>query len=184
MKELDAIIAPVIKEFSLAEIARIAGLAPSYVHDIRSGKYKPRHATLARVHLAVVRIKGRRTAGSVVVHAIYRLALVVSSQAMGLDAGLVQTSDPALKSVASKDWLDAAQARRMAQYLLNTTLGFSQSEVAQASGVSKQAVSLAVREIEERRENDGFDDFVNQLERFVLGNGNEHKPINKVWAKW
>jgi biotin operon repressor len=51
----------------------------------------------------------------------------------------------------------------LAIYLLHTGAGFSQPVVAQALGILKQTVSQAVRTVEDRREDAGFDALCDRL---------------------
>lgn len=169
MTALANLLEPALGLFTLAEIAHAADLDPSYLSHLRAGRFKPRLAMIARLRLAISRLKQRQTDGPASAVAFYRMALDASAAALGLDPDEVHASDPHARQAACKGWRDACLARWLAQYLLNAVHNIPQADVARASGVTRQAVSLAMREIENRRSEPAFDALLARLEHRLAG---------------
>jgi len=157
MSALDDILKPLLAKYSKAEIARVAGINVSYFYDLVAGRRSPGRATLGKLRRATAQLKQLRNRQSADLSIKYRFALVVAALALGLDPVMVQASLPSAKKAANMEWRDAAGARWLAWYLLNSSFGLCQAEVARAAGVTKQAVSLALGKIEERRDEPEFD---------------------------
>lgn len=155
------------RDYPLAALARAAGLHPQHVGNLRAGRVEPQPATVARLRFAAQRIKAQVQDGPYDPAWIYRLLLVAAALALALDPEAVVASRPSAKAVADPRWKDAARARRLAFYMMNTGAGYSQVEVAKAAGVTKAAVSLAVREIEEAREGGAVGSAVTRLEGWM-----------------
>lgn len=68
-------------------------------------------------------------------------------------------------------WLAAARARQAAIYLVHATLACSQAELGRAFGVSKVAIHLAVRAVEDRRDDPAFDALLTDAGRLLGGEG-------------
>jgi transcriptional regulator with XRE-family HTH domain len=155
------------RDYPIAALARASGLHPSHVGNLRSGRISASAATLARLKFAAQRIKAEMRDGSYDPAWIYRLLLVASALALELEPEAVVRSRPAAKAVADPRWKDASLARRLAFYMMNTGAGYQQVEVAKAAGVTKAAVSLAVREIEEARDGGAIGGAVARLEGWM-----------------
>ena len=164
MSQLDDILAPALKTHTLTEIARMAKMSYSHLRDVRRGRRPATPELLAQLGIAVRRLKLRGIDVKLERRAIYRVVLALTAQSLGLDPVSVQVSDPGAKKAANREWREASLARWMAQYLLNTKLNMPQAQVARASGVTKQAVSLAMREIELKRDDPEFDARLAKLE--------------------
>jgi len=154
---------------SSADVARLSGLHVSHVAALKAGRRRANAATLAKLRLVAVRLRARQVAGPLSLVLTYRCALALCALALGLDAAVVQASDPAKRMTLNPAWCDMATARRLAQYLMNTTMGFNQADVARACGVTKQAVNQAARAIEDAREQPDFDRLARKLEAAILG---------------
>jgi hypothetical protein len=157
------------RSVATSDLARLAGLHVTHLYDLLAGRKVPSPATRAKIRFAVNRIRLRQAEAGPDLVASYRMALALAAVTLGSDPGLAQVSDPQGRQVSSKAWREAAEARRLAQYLLNAVLGLPQAEVARISGVTKQAVSKAMREIEDAREDQAFDAKVAKLEQWILG---------------
>jgi transcriptional regulator with XRE-family HTH domain len=158
-----------LRAVSIAELSRLSGLHPSHIGNIKSGNRRPKPATLARLKLVAVRLRTRQIEAPLAVVLTYRATLALASTVLGVDPAMAQNSDPARKLTGNAEWRSAANARRLAQYLMNTAMGFRQVEVARAAGVTKQAINQAMREIEDEREKGDFDQLVKTLEDAILG---------------
>lgn len=158
-----------LRAVPVSELARLSGLHPNYIANIKSGLRNPKPATLAKLRLVAVRIRTRQIEAPLAVVLAYRATLALACSKLGVDPAMAQNSDPARKQTQNPEWRSAANARRLAQYLMNTTMGFRQVEVARAAGVTKQAINQAMREIEDEREGAIFDTLVKSLEDAILG---------------
>ena len=169
--QLDDILKPIEGRASLNDVARLSGLHINHLYDLRNGRNQATPATMARVRFAVSRIMRRQTEGEIDFTALYRMSLALAALAFNLDPAQVQVSDPSAKKSNAKNWRDASDARRLAQYVLNTGLGLRQADVARAAGVTKQAINQAAAEIENKRENPEFDALVMRVETWIIGVG-------------
>jgi transcriptional regulator with XRE-family HTH domain len=165
MSALDDILNPLLAKYSQAEIARVAGINTNYLNSLVAGRRKPGAATLGKLRRAGPHLKHGQNRRSADLSIKYRFALVVAAFALRLDPVMVQASLPAAKQAANKEWRNASFARWIAWYLLNSSFGLSQAEVARAAGVTKQAVSLAMRQITEKRDETEFDKLLFHLDQ-------------------
>lgn len=164
-----AIVAPVMGQFSLADVAAAAGLNAQHVYLVVQGNRLAAPTTVSRLRMGVARLRSRSTEGQYEWSAYYRTALALAALALGESPDAVQASDPARKATKDAAWMRATGVRKLALYLMNAGLGLRQTDVARAAGVTKQMVSLAVREIEEKREAPAFDALVVKMEGWILG---------------
>jgi chromosomal replication initiation ATPase DnaA len=73
----------------------------------------------------------------------------------------------------------AAYARQTAMYLSHIAFGMSLGRVAQAFGRDRSTVAYACRMIEDRREDDDFDDCLDRLEEFLRAA--PPRPLRPRW---
>lgn len=156
------------------ELERAAGLGTAgyhvlFVADENGRPREVRPATLARLRMGLARIRTRQHGTDWPMLVCWRVALALAANALHLDPARCQDQDPARRASFSREWMAAAEARRLAMYLLNAGCGFSQSAVARAAGMTKQAVSLACREIEDRRSDRAFDELADRLTAAITG---------------
>lgn len=155
---------------SKGELERAAGLPHSYYGKLLAGRFHPRPDVIARLNLALARCKRERDVSPSLLQTLaYRMAVAVAGHALGIQPSMVHGQDPARRATQSAEWMQAAEVRRVAIYLLNTAAGLGQSKVARAAGMTKQAVSLACREIEERRTDPAFDQLLDRLTADIQG---------------
>lgn len=169
MNAINDILRPILKTHTLSQVARIAAINLSHLSDVRAGRRPATAALLYRLGVAVRQLKQAGLDPRLVRPAIYRVVLALTADALGLNVLEVLRSEPGAKRAANKEWRDASFARWLAQYLLNTRLNMKQAEVARASGVTKQAVSLAMREIENRRDDPAFEQVLAHMEIILRG---------------
>jgi hypothetical protein len=150
---------------SRARIAAMAGFHVRHLRQMESGSRRASTASVARLRLAITRMKAGRVDGPPEEFALYSTLLALASLSLGLDPAMVAAQKPAAKQVMDDDWRAAAGARWLAQYLMNCGFGLKQAAVARACGMTRQAVSLAMQEVELRRETDPeFEALVSRLE--------------------
>lgn len=161
---------------SRTELAVAAGIPLTYYSGfLIAGKRRPRETTLARLNTALSNIARKRGVDAdfppdFPLTVAYRLALIVAAHVLGHDAAAAQAADPARRATQCPDWMKAAEVRRLALYLLTSECGFSQSEVARAAGLTKQAVSEICKDMEAiRDEGSAFEAMVDTLRNWIMG---------------
>lgn len=151
---------------SAADLAQVAELHPTHLNQLRSGKRNASAATLGRLKLAFVRLKARQVAGGATHNALFRALLLIAAIEVGVDPVLAQTGGPS-GNLDTREKLK--QARWIARYLMNVTLGFTMADIGRAEGVTKATVSASMPEIELLRDDPEFDDRLARLEQRLLG---------------
>lgn len=128
-----------------------AGVGTRTFYEALNGEKEMRASTLAKLNMALGRFKraygGEK--GPLTIHAAYKASLVLAAAHLKADARNVIFSDPSRKATANKEWMEAARVRRFAYWITSNMLGFGPSDVARAAGVTKQAVSTAIKEVED-----------------------------------
>jgi transcriptional regulator with XRE-family HTH domain len=153
----------------LAQLARLAGMHPGHLAEMVAGRRPPTEASLARIRMALMRLRSRATEGPLAEFCLYQALLARAAAALGLEVALVRASGPADK-IRTPQARAAAQARWLAFYLMNVGYGVTGAMVARAAGVSKNAVSLALQEVELRRDTDAaFARLLEDLETELVG---------------
>lgn len=139
-----------VMKITISELCRQAGVGVRTYHDALAGTCTMRPATLAKLAAALDRCR-RANAGSGPAgnQAAYRAAIVLAAMLTKADARAALAADPAAKASANPLWLAAAQTRRLAFWIANGQLGLRVTDIARAAGVTKQAVSSAIRELED-----------------------------------
>lgn len=83
----------------------------------------------------------------------------------------VVQADPHANLKGDEAWLIAATVRHQAIYLTVTTLDVPGSAAAVAANISKQAVSKALRSVEDSRDDPAIDRMLDEFEGLVRGQG-------------
>lgn len=137
-----------------AELCRLSGVSWRAYADARDGKACPRKATIARLQrgLAGARSGKGMEAQALGPAAALKSLMVLVARERGADPAAALASDPSLRATFNAEWSGHAMTRRIAIYLANGAMGFRTSDIGRALGLTKQAISLAVREIEDCRD--------------------------------
>lgn len=158
---------------SIEQLTGAAGVTSSYYRLLRQDSAQPRRAIIARLKAALSRLTGRPADLAApeirLVFYSYQMALALVCERAGVSTSTVHAQDPSRRATADKDWLAAAKLRRQAYYLLNCALGIDQADIAKATGMTPAAISLACRAIEQERDDDGFDQLMDELTRTITG---------------
>lgn len=133
-----------------------AGVTTRTFQYLMAGTFEARPATLAKLNAALGRFKLSYAGepGPISVHAVFKLALVLASGQLKADARTVLVSDPARKATADREWREAARVRQLGYWIAVNLCGFRGVDVAKAAGVTKQAVSAAIKELEDEADPD------------------------------
>jgi hypothetical protein len=98
----------------------------------------------------------------------YRVSIILAAFYLKVDPRKVSEFDPGRRATMDPAWKDAANARRVAFWITTQMLGFRGADVGRAAGVTRAAVSAAVKELEIQRDHDAqLDQVLNQLEEVL-----------------
>lgn len=159
---------------STVRLCSSAGVGRQTYREALLGRKAPRAATLAKLNHALHRfqIGFAGEASKIAPHAAFKACILIAAFSAGEEwdsrARSALGADPARRATADPVWLSAAHTRRVAFAIANQVFGFSISDVARAAGVTKAAVSAAIREIEDLRDSDAaLDRLLQRIEEIV-----------------
>jgi chromosomal replication initiation ATPase DnaA len=101
--------------------------------------------------------------------ATYGGFLVTVCPHYGVTPQEVRATSPQRGATADKRWQACAHARQAAIYLTNTALGVQQHRLARALGLTRAAVCLAIRSVEDRRDDKAFDALMVEAQAMITG---------------
>lgn len=161
--------ARVARGMSKSRLAALAQVSASYYSELLASRHQPSPAVVARLWQAL-RAHERDASGGEGVAALRQLyvahvALVAPLYAVTAEA--VLSSDPRAGLTADDGWRRARHAAQAAMYAVNVVLGYRQASVARALGLTKAGVCLAVRAVEDRRDDPGLDGYFDRLARLA-----------------
>jgi hypothetical protein len=78
----------------------------------------------------------------------------LAAKLLNTDIRAVLMSDPQRRATANPEWLKTAHARQLGYWIANGCFGMRTSDIARASHLTKQAVSSAIADVEDRRDRD------------------------------
>lgn len=136
----------------VARLCHTAGIASRTYERIRGGNRSPRGDTLARLTAALGQMKRGEKARASANRTLFRLVLAQLAHNLGMDVAAVLAHDPQQKATADPKWMEISRLRDVACYMLNTMLGLPNAEVARAAGVTPPAITVAIRKVEDKRE--------------------------------
>lgn len=133
-----------------------AGVGTRTFYDALNGTYEATPATLAKLGAALQRFRLSYACDPApfAVLAAYKAALVIAADHLKADARAVIFSDPGRKATADRQWREAARVRQLAYWITVNLGGLRGSMVARAAGVTKQAISAAIKELEDNADPD------------------------------
>lgn len=158
-------------KLSIHSLCSIAGVRQKTYERTKAGVTEPRPATLGRLQTALnrFRIGFGGEAADIAPHAAFKACVVIAALQMQADARSALDANPGRRATANPEWQRAAEVRRVGYFIANQFLGFRTSDIARAAGVTKQAVSSAIRELEWERDREGgnnrqLDELLSRLE--------------------
>lgn len=135
----------------------------------------PRDATLARLRAALRMMRREASSRPVedegVLVLAYRGALGLVASAMGLDPVEAIRADPQANRPFDPLWRSQATARARALYVLNIEALVPMSLAGELAGVTKQAVSKVLRQIEDSRDDPTIDAMIERIAAAVRVGG-------------
>lgn len=154
-------------------LSHAAGFSLKYMQRARGRDVKPEHISRLRAALRQLSSANPAKAASIddtLVVATYNSFLVHLASALGHDVVAIRAQlQREGQCTADKAWRAASHVRQAAIYLTNTALGVPQFRLARALDLTAAAVCLAIRAVEDRRDDPGFDAILNTTEQLVTG---------------
>lgn len=136
----------------VAKLCHTAGIASRTYERIRGHARCPRGDTIAKLTAALSQLKRGEKARATASRTLFRLVLGQLALNAGMDVAEVLAHDPQQKATADPRWMEIAKLRDLACYMLNAVLGLPNAEVARAAGVTPPAITMALRKVEDKRE--------------------------------
>lgn len=158
---------------SIEQVAVEAGFSASTYRRWRRRRVAPDFA-IARLAAAIKRLSRADAAGNgadvaALVEATYGGFLAAVCAQLRLDVATVRVADPSLGQNTGSGGVAASRARQLAIYLTNTALGVRQCVLARVIGITPAGVCIALRNIEDMRDDPAFDALVEAAARQVTG---------------
>lgn len=159
--------------FSIAQICQVAGVRDRQWRRWLKGQAMPRPSNLRRMERAIKRFANERErerrGEQVVTPVAYRLILTMLAHKTGQRVEMVLGDDPHDQDKQSPEKAAASLCRQRALYLIVTELNVPLVVAAGFAGISKQAVSKSLRQIEESRDNQDVDQLLDDMAGLIHG---------------
>lgn len=161
-----------------AELAREAGISErTYRRLFAKGDSlaltgQKLSASLDRIHRALLRLAGRRepeAASADLIVATHRSFVLALAPRFGVTAEQVVAADPRANLNFDPTWRACRHVAQAALYLTNTALGIKQRRLADVLGLTPAAVCLALKAVEDRRDDAEFDAWLTAAARLITG---------------
>lgn len=149
------------------DLVRTAGVAAVSYHYWEAGKRQISTASAQKLQQALRRHKiGFGAAGrDLAPHVAFKAVVALIAFELKTDAHLAVNAQPSRKAAMDPVWLAASRCRMIAYVVCNGCFGFTTSDIARAIGVDKSTVSLGIRQINDRRDDDAaLDAVLNKME--------------------
>lgn len=158
---------------SREKLAAEAGISEKWYRTLarEPGRASDRVIGVLSVALRHLR-EGRRQDESEImalVEAVYGGFLTAICFQLGLRVEDVRANDPRAGKTADPVWRRQAQARQLAIYLTNISTGVKQRVIARVLGLTPAAICLALKTIEDLRDDPVFDTIIETSARTVTG---------------
>ncbi|MFK8250204.1 hypothetical protein [Ancylobacter terrae] len=143
---------------TVMEVCSRAQVAERAYRRARLGIVAPRASTLRRLETAIEQLG--REAGRDPAELLPKLWVAILAMVaidMGVPPAIAVAADPHANLKGDAQWRAAAEVRHRALYLLVTVHDVSMAAAAGVAGISKQAVSKALRGIEDDRDDERAD---------------------------
>lgn len=158
------------------DLAEAAGLSERTYRRLIDGASPPRLDVVERLARQLARLAAKAPAPKLdetLARVSYRACLgaVAPFYGVDVDAVVAETTAEALRRTVDGRWSasPAALARQAAIYLMNTAIGIQQRRLAELLGLTPAAICLAIRDVEDRREDTRLDRVLDAAERLLGG---------------
>ena len=161
------------QNFSIAEICDLANVRVRQWYRWRAGQAMPRPSSLRRMERAIAQ-KAQEAKRSALYDAAlsttaYRMLLARLADVAGLNVALVLADNPQAQDKQSPARAAASLCRQRALYLIVTELNVPLVMAAGFAGITKQAVSKSLRQIEESRDDPAVDHLLDEMAGLIHG---------------
>lgn len=164
---------------SVAELCAAAGLsARSYTRHVSAGGCRPAALVKLENGLAVLKRRGR-VDDALLIRATYGGFVAALARDAGVEPADVHAQDPQLTATFSRTWRAIANLRQAAIYLTNTAIVVKQRRLADVLGLTPAAVCLALKSVEDRRDDPAFDALLDRIARDVMGAAFDRPPTGE-----
>ena len=154
------------REIPRDRLAAAAGLNPAnYRRALRSGV--ARASTVRKLKTALRQIGAADSADRDLLRAVYRLHVAQLAPRFGVTVAAVLAADPRAGLTADREWTACRHVAQTAIYLINTSLGIRHREIARLLGLTPAAVCLALKSVEDRRDDPAFEQIVTEVEHLL-----------------
>lgn len=154
-------------------LAVAAGIGSDWYRKLVRNPARASAGVVARLLLAVQHYEPSIGPNRLDLLAAYRNALDKICRELGLDFREVVNSDPRRGATADPNWRNAARARQFAIYFLNQSVGHRQKHIAEAVGLTPAAVCLAIRTIEDLRDQQSVGELMDKINIDLTGVTND-----------
>lgn len=151
---------------SVAQLCAVAGVSHTTWHRARRSGYC-RASTLRKLRHALAELQREQDMEMRMgdrVAPLYRMVFAMLAVEAGLCPETALALEPRQNRHRDPNWAAAAQVRRQALYLVVTLLDVPGAVAADAVGVSKQAVSKALSQVEDSRDDPATDALLARME--------------------
>lgn len=159
--------------FSIASICELAGVRDRQWYRWQAGQAMPRPSSLRRMERAIAQRTQEQKREELYQVSLsttaYRMLLAQLADAAGLSVALVLTDNPQDQDKQSPARAAASLCRQRALYLIVTELNVPLVMAAGFAGISKQAVSKSLRQIEESRDDPDVDHLLDHMAGLIHG---------------
>lgn len=151
----------------IGAVCRAANMSDRNFYYLKTGQQTARSGTLRRLDIGLSRAKMAQKlgAGGASERSVYMLCVYAVAQFMRVSADVVLSHDPAKRATSDVEWMAASKVRRLALYVASVATGMKQAEVARAAGMTRAAVCIALKQIEDDRDDAVLDAFLTSLEK-------------------
>lgn len=162
----------------MSRLCVLAGVHYSSVWRVRRGHGRRLYpGTLARLRRALAGkpAQVRTPPPPVMIRTVYRGFMLAIAQeffpGLPADAAAIEAlaQDPALSANPNVKWAAAAKARSLAVYCTVIELNLPGAQVARAVGVTRQAVSVMLRRVEDLRDDPAIEALIGRAGEILIG---------------
>jgi hypothetical protein len=143
-------------EISIARLCAEARVHPNTYRELRRGSCIPLHITLVKLTSAIGRIRAGQEAAMerTIIQSFVRILTWEFSEKGGWDPQEMLAQDFSSEKTNDPVWLAGSHMRRCAIYIVVEVLGVGKAKLANAIGLTRQAVHKSVAAIECKRMDD------------------------------
>lgn len=164
------------KKLSQARLADQAGISESTYRRIVKSPGQASLALIDRLERALahlLQVPRVDLLEKALVLSTYRGFVAVLCEHFGVTPDDVDAADPRAGATADPHWRACAHARQAAIYLTNTALGLKQRRLAEVLELTPAAVCLALRAVEDRRDDPDLDVALRRAAKTITGREEE-----------